>query len=328
MTAFPAAEFAEFNALLASAAERGLPLEPALALLAAQAGSPRVRAALETVHRGLRDGKPLPEALRACPEFPPDYAALVEAGLAGGRLADVLRGAATHHGLVARVGAKFRRFGIYLALGFGLALALFGVGAGLSGRLDHLVGDLYGFRGREESWFEWMVRNPFRVLALLRFATRRRPGYWIPLWGRLLRSRDLALFCNVMGLRLAGGATLPDALASAGAAVPNRHARRMIGKLAERSREGASLSDALFYVRWFPRTLAWSVSLGERRGELPQVFSALGKVYGSETDRAFEMLFVILTPLGLVAVGNLAFFAVFATLAPFIQVVGMLGFLR
>ena len=67
MASFSPGEFAEFNALLASAAERKLPLAPVLGLLAEQAARPRLRAALESVQWGLKDGMPLPAALKAVP---------------------------------------------------------------------------------------------------------------------------------------------------------------------------------------------------------------------------------------------------------------------
>jgi general secretion pathway protein F len=154
------------------------------------------------------------------------------------------------------------------------------------------------------------------AVPLLAWFSRRRPGYWIPLWGRLLRARDLGLACSVLGLRLQAGATAPVALRSAAAALPNRHARRQLEEAARRVEEGASLSDALFYLRWFPRSLAWGVSLGERRGELPSVVAGFAKIYGAETERGFEMLFVLLAPLGVVALGNIAFLAAMFVLVP------------
>jgi general secretion pathway protein F len=335
MAAFSSSEFAEFNALLASAVERGLPLEPALGLLAAQARFTRVRRSLETLHQAIREGRPLPAALRSTPGFSPEDAALVEAGVAAGRLAEVLRGAASYHALVAGVRQKFRRFLAYLAIGLLLSCAVCAVGAFLGFRVESMQPYISGI-GTEAPIFWKMAQRPLLVVGLacgtlvvlsgLAFGlaawmSRRRPGYWIPLWGRLLRARDLALSCSVLGLRLQAGTPAPAALRSAAAAVPNRYARRRLEEAARRVEEGGSLSDALFYLRWFPRSLAWGVSLGERRGELPAVVATFARIYGAETERAFEMLFVLLAPMGIIALGNVAFLAALLILVPIFQLI-------
>ena len=96
--------------------------------------------------------------------------------------------------------------------------------------------------------------------------------------------------------------------------------RKRIGQAIRRLEEGATPSDALFYVRWFPRVLAWSVSLAERRGEVPQAFATQARVHGSETERAYEMLYVILGPLGMLVMGNLCFFLSLGVLTPILMI--------
>ena len=82
MAGLSSSEFAEFNGLLASVIERGLGLESAVGLLSDQAGSRRVRDALERVKRALGEGASLPQALEAAPRlFPEEYRALVRAGV-------------------------------------------------------------------------------------------------------------------------------------------------------------------------------------------------------------------------------------------------------
>jgi general secretion pathway protein F len=334
MPSFPPGEFAEFNALLASAAERGLPLEPVLALLAGQAGTPRLRSALEAVRRGLKDGKPLPEALREVPEFPNGYVALVEAGHSSGRLPEVLGQASAYYSLLSRVRQRFGRLLLYLAFGALAAVLLF-AGAGffahqLNTGIDFR--DLFG-SGWEDFGPMWMSTHPgqfivysvgglgilggvvFLVLALM---SKGRMGYWIPLWGSVLRSRDLSLFCAVAGLRLSAGAGTLEAFRSARDAVPNRHARRLVDRAIRKLEEGATPSDALFYVRWFPRVLAWNVSLGEKRGELPKALASSARIHGAQMERGFEMLLVALGPVGILVLGNVCLVAAMAALAPFV----------
>lgn len=335
MSTIPPGELAEFNGLLASAIERGQAPDPALELLAAQASTARVRAALEGVRGAMREGAPLPEAIRRSGLFPDEYAAVVEAGLGAGRLAAVLRHAETYHALRARILARFRRFALYLSIALVLAVGMLSA-TGYFGRQvyaawDHLEPDDVAYPFRSKTLGFWLLRNHWAVAAglggalllgaggtwvVVRWLSRRRAGYWIPAWGRLLKTRDLALFCSVTGLRLEAGLPLPDALAAAADSVPNLRARRLIEAVRERVAEGGSLSDALFYRRFFPRTLAWAVSLGERRSEVPEVLRTFARVYETGLERNFEILFMLLSPLGVVVLGNIVLLSLIGVLFP------------
>lgn len=335
MTTIPPGEFAEFNGLLASAVERGQALDPALELLATQASSPRVRTALQAVRDAMREGASLPEAIRRSGLFPPEYAAVVEAGLGADRLAPVLRHAETHHALRARIRSRFRRFALYLSIALVLAVGMLS-GTGYFSRQvhaswNHLDAEDVGFPLRSKTLGFWLLRNHWIVAAGLgaalllgagaawvavRWLSRRRAGYWIPAWGRLLKSRDLALFCSVTGLRLEAGRPLPEALGAAADSVPNLRARRLIAAVRDRVAEGGTLSDALFYRRFFPRTLAWAVSLGERRSDLPEVLRTFARIYEAGLERNFEILFMLLSPLGVVVLGNLVLLSLVGVLFP------------
>ena len=126
-----------------------------------------------------------------------------------------------------------------------------------------------------------------------------------------------------MAIRLGAGSPLPEALADAGRSVRNAHARRRIEDLSRRVREGEGLSSALFYDTFFPRTLAWAVSMGEARGEVADIFDTFARLYAAELDRTFGLVLQILTPLGLLALGNVALFAGVLVLAPFSPVIQM-----
>lgn len=335
MRTIPPAELADFNGLLASAVERGQALEPTLELLAAQASSARVRSALDDVRRAMSEGASLPEAIRRNGLFPPEYAAVVEAGLGAGRLAAVLRQAETYHALRARMLSRFRRLALYLSIALVLAAGMLGATAYLGRQIypswdPHVLSD-FGFRRRSAHLGMWLLRNHWVVAAGLgaalligaggtwaavRWLSRRRAGYWIPAWGRLLKSRDLALFCSVTGLRLEAGLPLPEALGAAAESVPNLRARRLIGAVRDRVAEGESLSDALFYRRYFPRTLAWAVSLGERRSDVPEVLRTFARVYETGLERNFEVLFMLLSPLGVVLLGNIVLLSLIGVLFP------------
>jgi type II secretory pathway component PulF len=130
-------------------------------------------------------------------------------------------------------------------------------------------------------------------------------SYWVPVWGRIMRSRDLSLVCAAMALRLKAGATIPDALGDARAALSNGAGRRVLDRVRSRVEEGGKLSEAMFYERFFPRTLAWAVSLGESRDETPDVLRTFAETYSDELQWDFEVAQAMLTPIGIFVMANL-----------------------
>lgn len=333
-------DLAEMNRMLASAVDHGVPLERAVGIIASQVGGRSLRGALRQVARSMEEGESLSDALRRFPRvFPEEYSALVEAGIEGGRLAEVLRNAEQYHALRARLARGLGRILAYVGTCFlacMVVLVILTVVAGWAARMQHELIEPY------EMWFR--VRIPLTTRGLLwlqesaasvlfagaiglvllsalwalfrRLASRTRLGYWIPAWGRIQRSRDMGLFCSAMALRLGGGASVPDSLDRAAEAIPNRFARKRVRDVRKMVGEGDTLSTALFYPRYFPRTLSWGVSMGETRGEVSGVFQMFAELYASDLERGFELLFFVMTPIGLLLVGNIVILMAIAVFWP------------
>lgn len=338
MGGFSSREFAQFNGLLASASEQGLRLEESIDLLGAQVSRPRLRSTLRDISKSLADGASLSQALRGSPgRFPPEYCELVEAGLKSNRLAEVLRHAETYHTLRARAVSQGWRLAIYI---FFLASLCFAITQGI-GRVGHQFQMVYEgtgwFRSNEveiarhlSAWLPIVAPSMIALgLGALwfvgRFAWGAKLYYLMPLWGRLARSRDLSLACTILAMRLRTASPLPEALRSAAGAVSNRHARRALTTAAARVTDGESLSSALFYLPFFPRALGWAVALGESRSEVAGVFESFSRIYAAAQARSFDALFMILTPLSILAIGNLVLLAGYAALAPLIWMLGGFG---
>lgn len=342
-------EFAEFNGLLSSLVEKGLPLAPAVDLMAGVVRDGVLRRALRGVAQALGEGVPLPDALARFPEaFPPEYCALIRAGVDSGRLAEALRTSQVHLDLRARLRSKMVRMLLYL-----LAVAIIGelvlVITVIAGRyVSNVNNQIYvqlEIRERQplseilsstlESGWILTIAWPLAVLAaagaywvLQKWTTVGWIGYILPFWGPIQRSRDLALFCCALGLRLRSGAPMVAALRSAKDSVPNRRFRRIADQLIHRVEEGESLSSALYYLSFFPRTLAWAVSLGEENGEVPRTFDTFTTLYTTQMERNFEVCQEILSPLGLLVVGNVGLLAAAMMLAPMVDIFRIYSILR
>jgi len=332
-------EFAEFNGLLATVVDRGLPLAPAFGLLAGIVRSRGLGDALRGVGRGLEEGMSLPDAMGRYPAvFPADYCGLVRAGSESGRLSDVLRTAQTHHNLRAQLRAKLFRVFLYVVCG----LILGELALGSVALVNELARDInqQTMRALElregpeltpHSMLQFvallMVALPigFGFVALGYFVLQRWEragwiGYLIPAWGSIQKSRDLALFCSAVGMRLRAGVPMIEALEDGRKAVVNRRFRYQAGRLIQRVRDGESLSSALFYLRFFPKTMSWGVSLAEENGEVPRALDTFAGLYTTQMERGFELLHELMTPLGVVTIGNVVFLAALALVSPFLTV--------
>ncbi|HLY11536.1 MAG TPA: type II secretion system F family protein [Planctomycetota bacterium] len=336
-----AREFAEFNGLLGSVVEKGLPLPPALKLMSGIVRDGALRDALSMVARDLDDGIALPDALAKHPAtFPSDYCSLVRAGADSGRLPEVLRTAEILHSLRARLKARGARLLMYLLPAAAIGEFVLLAAVLLAGRMGELNDEMVREMGISEKpdpilFVSSLVESGWSLLYLWPgLITLSAAGYWIvqrwsrlswlgyliPVWGRIQKSRDMALFAGVLGLKLRSGSSVVDSLTSGRGAVVNRKFRRLVDQLIRRTREGESLSSALFYTPFFPRTFAWGISLGEENGEVPKTIDTFTALYTAEMERNFEVLIDILTPLGILAVGNIALVSALLILAPFLMI--------
>ncbi len=328
MPGFSSRELADLSALMASAVERGLEPGPALELYAEE----RRSAPLLVAAAAIRDGAPLPDAL--APHVPSDYVAVVRAGLEGGRLGALLRHAETYYALRARVRRGFQRIAIYLS--FALTLSALVLGAvGLAARQFREIYEsvrvplppltMCVMWAVERIWVLAGIAGGATVLALAAFRLIRRGlvvgrlGYFLPVWGGLQRSRDLALFGTVTAIRLQAGAPVPEALEAAARTLPNRYLSGRVRAAKRRVEEGEPLSSALFYETFFPRMLAWAVSLAEGRRDLARTFDSFARTYSADLDRGCEVVVQLLTPAGILFVGNLAFFSIFSLFLPLVM---------
>jgi general secretion pathway protein F len=310
---------------------------------------PALKEALGGVARALGDGASLPDALGKFPAaFPPDYCALVRAGVDSGRLAEVLRTSQIHHSLRARLRSRMARLLLYLLAGAIIGELVLVVTILVGGHINDLnkkmmadwemrtAPGLVEFIGTavESGWILLLLWPAAIGLVAAAYAIFQRYGrmawlgYALPVWGGVQKSRDLALFCCALGLRLRAESSIVDALRSGRDSVVNRKFRRVADQLIHRVEEGESLASALFYVPFFPKTLAWGVSLAEENGEVPRTLDTFTGLYTSQMERNFALLNDILTPLGILAIGNVALLSALMILSPFFMMMGISSNLR
>jgi type II secretory pathway component PulF len=334
-----AGDFAELNLLLARAARRGESMREALEEAAETLASDRLRDACAEAARRMGEGASLAQAMAArVREFPSEYVAVVEAGERGGSLADVLSAAADEARMRDRVERTVGRVRAYLVFGFGMvAVVLMVVGA--VARKFSLIYEQLQMNDRLPELTTWLIYfaqsgilSGFALLVatvvgvgLWRLASalvvRSRWAFWVPMLAQIVRMRDLSAACSVAAMRLATGAAMSAALGDAIRAVRNWKFRRELRKVRARVEDGASLSESLFYVRFFPRTLGWAVSLGEQRADVPGVLRSFGSLYRAQLARQYDVLLLMLAPIAVLALANVVMVAVMVLWLPLVEII-------
>jgi general secretion pathway protein F len=315
----------------------GVPLDEALAGVAAEADREGVRHRLLKVRAEVVAGSPLAQALGQFPrDFPSLYPALVAAGEKSGRLAWVLERLADYAAAQDHLSGKVLGALAYpiVLMGEATTIVLFlmgsvgplvvGVFASNHQTLPILTRVLIFLSEGIRHWGIWGLAG-MGVLAwggvhlwrkpALRLRWDRHVLGW-PLVGRLVLSYDTERLASTLAILVGGGVPLLSALQGAAQAVHNRALRQALLEALERVREGSGLARALEVSMLFPRTLMQLIQAGERTGRLDDLLTQAARHEGQQLERRLMLLTTLLEPALILVMGGLVGLIVLAILMP------------
>jgi type II secretory pathway component PulF len=291
------------NQEIAALARAGIPLDQGLLHLGRDMPGRLGRLASEVGER-LESGQPLGEALRAVPQMPPAYAAIVAAGIRSGRLAVALDDMAT---LIRRVGEMQRL--MYLALLYPL-LVLFLAMALFSFTLLKcfpIVQEFYTSvspEGQALVVFQWLadlrsywvpavtltvilglavwfVRQR-RALTGVQSTGRRRRRHRATV-GNVIYSGRLAVLTETLATLIEHGVPLPESLRLAADASGDRGLRDAGYQWAERLEAGEPLAGC-GPLPGAPRLLGLVLTSGTSPERLSATLRRMGQSYRQEAE--------------------------------------------
>ncbi|WP_297477087.1 type II secretion system inner membrane protein GspF [Ferrovum sp.] len=315
----------------------GVPLDEALAGVAAEAEREGVRQRLLKIRAEVVAGSPLAQALGQFPrDFPSLYPALVAAGEKSGRLAWVLERLADYAAAQDHLSGKVLGALAYpvVLMGVATAIVLFlmssvvpqvvGVFASNHQTLPTLTRVLIFLSDGIRQWGLWGLAG-MGMLAwgglhlwrkpALRLRWDRHVLAW-PLVGRLGLSYDTERLASTLAILVGGGVPLLSALQGAAQAVHNRALRQALLEALERVREGSGLARALEASMLFPRTLMQLIQAGERTGRLDDLLTQAARHEGQQLERRLMLLTTLLEPALILLMGGVVGLIVLAILMP------------
>lgn len=325
---------------VATLLQAGVPLEQAIASLAATAARPEAeRRLLETLRDRLRSGIPFATAAAEHPDWFESFdVALLEAGQQAGDLVATLLSLSQYHQRAGALGQK-----LLVALAYPAVLVIAGIGAVefMSFQTLPPLVDMIVQAKREPPWLTTAVMACGQglaywwpvVLAMLmgavwggrRFLARvpvnGRVGRW--LHGNALmrmrgRVRVAHLALSLARLRRAG-MPLSEALTVVAETIEDRALRQLLAEAVEALRRGEDLSAVLGPSPLLDPEFAQLLQLGERSGELTEMLERIAERYQRAADRAGERLGAVLSPLAIIILACLIGTVVMASVLPLMQ---------
>ena len=311
---------------LATLIGAGQTLESALDMVAEDAGSRKLSAALARVLAKVRGGSSLADALaEEGGIFPGLYVAMVRAGEASGQLDRTLAELVT-----LREKSEAMRSKLTSALIYPMLLVLTAVGA-LGILLTVVVpqfAPLFEQAGEQLPAGSRMVlsiasavqANGIAILIVLllvllvgsRLLRMEGPGrafdrllLGLPGIGRLVRERITAQVCRGLASLLSGGLDLPAALGMTRDMVANRWARSNLDQVISGVRQGRTLSDCLADADVMVPMAVKLLRAGEEGGRLRPVAAHLAEAFDERVATRLARLVAVLEPTLVIVLGVL-----------------------
>ncbi|WJF90672.1 type II secretion system F family protein [Paraburkholderia bonniea] len=335
------AEVTRFTRQLAGLLRAGLPLAPALALLARAAGSDGMPRIARTLARDISAGLHFSAALARHPSmFGPLYCQLAAVGEASGALPTVLARIADDRERSAAQRAKVRTALTYpvaillLAIAITTALLVWvvptfkqifdGFGAPLPAP-TLLVLALSAAAARWSLPVAGLCVVGLAAFAhLLRRSAAARLRFshlclTLPLAGSLLTTLCATRWSRALGTLLSAGTPLADALDSLTQATGNAFFDRATHEIAARLRRGERLAAAMQAVKCFPAEIVQPIAVAEESGALDTMLLDVATLGERQVEEKTGALTGLCEPLVIVVLGLLVGGLVIAMYLPIIQ---------
>lgn len=340
------AELAITARQLATLLGAGLPLDEALATVAAQLEQPRLARALVQVREAVMQGETLHAALARHPHlFPQLFLGMVEVGESSGtldqtlaRLADFLEDQAR---LQSRITAALTYPVLMAVVG---SSVLFFLVVFVVPKITRIVEDLgqalplptllliKGSAFLDRAWWlllllgllgGWLLRRHLRTPA-----GRLQWDLWLlraPLVGHLNQMISTARLARTLATLLKSGMPLLRALEVTAGLLTNTALRRALQETATSVREGEELAAPLRRSRVFPPMLTQMAAIGEKSGELETMLLRVAESYEHQSDLRIAGLLALLEPMMILLMGGVVGFIVLAILLPIFQASSGMG---
>lgn len=347
MTAHPFAtkvrsrEVTIFTEQLSSLVKSKVPLLEAMKVLYDQTESQNFKKIIGDMLQQIRDGQTLTKALSAYPKcFPLLYVNMINSGELGGVLEKTLLHLAEFRNKEEEIRAKVSAslaypvfivfvgvITVFVLLGFVIprmaeVFADIGQALPLPTRLLLSLSDKV-----KHYWYWALIVVALAAMVLKRASSGKKEKVIldgmklrIPLVGGFLKQTVIASFSRTLGLLIANGIPVFQALKITIPTLENEIFKSELEKVHRGIIDGMTLEQSLRKSPWFPHFMTNMLAVGERGGNLEESLQEIANFYEREVDKTTKMMTALLEPAIILVMGLVVGFIVFAMLLPIFQI--------
>lgn len=339
-------ELALFTRQLATLVQSNLPLDEALQAVADQTSKPAIKSLVLDVRSKVVEGHTLAYAMGEFPKvFNTMYRSMVQAGEHAGFLGSVLERLADYTENSQYTQQKLKMAMIYPAALVGVAFTV------ISALMVLVVPKLIRIFESRDMELPLLTRAliaishfmvdyglyalvvvvlaVFGVRRFLQIPVQRYRFHGVllrmPFFGNIFRTVDSARFSSTLGILIASGVPLLQAIRIAGAVLSNLVLQEVCAEVATSVQEGSSFNKALARTGQFPPMLVHMVASGEASGELETMLERVAKNQNREMEMTLGAMMSILEPALIIFMGGFVLLIVLAVLTPIFQMNSMVG---
>lgn len=334
-----------FYIQLSNMIDAGIPLLNSLRVSGEQTENRKLRETIGMVAWDVEAGDSFQQALKKHPRvFPSLFVHMVKAGESGGKL-DVL---------VAKYGQYFEREldfrqKVRGALVYPIVLFICGTGvilflvtfvlpqftrmflrAGLELPVITMLMVALGTMIKR-AWFLWVLFFIGCRYGIRYYAKTEKGKYnidrfkaKIPVWGEIIRESALSRFARTLGMLIADGVPIMQALDMTKDCVENAVLSRVIANIRDAVEKGAKISDCLKASGGASSLhTAQMISVGEETGNLDEILEKLADFYDTRTEYAIKRLTTVIEPLFLIVMGGMVGLIMASMLIPMFNMVNL-----
>ncbi|MCY4320930.1 MAG: type II secretion system F family protein [Bdellovibrionaceae bacterium] len=329
-------ELAVFTRLLASLLRAGVPLVEALDAISQQMPNPYFCSSVANLKDQVNEGKPFYIALKEYPLiFDLIYVSLCESGEASGTLDNILEQIADLMEKRASVKNKVLTALFYPMILFVIAITVMIV------LCVYVIPNLMELFENVED-LPWMTKvtlalsnfliNYWIVLIVSFFTglylflkwkkTKRGKSLWdklilsIPVFGRLIRTADIAMFSKTLSVLLKGGVPVLKSMDIVKNVLSNNLIKQAVERARENIKEGEPIVEPLMRSGQFPPVVLQMIRVGEKTGELENMLDQVGQSYDRQVEMEVSALTALLGPIMILFMAGIIVFILLSALLP------------
>jgi len=319
----------------------GMPLVSALSTLAQQLGNSLLARVFAQVRDSVNEGMSLAKALQEHPAvFPAIYVSMVDAAETAGTLESVLSQLADLYERRARLAGKIKG-----ALAYPLFMLVVGAGVVIF-VLSFVLPSI------TKLFLEMKMRLPWPTVALIRTSGFLSQYLWVllvllagliaggmywtrtasggrvwdrlklrcPLFGPILLKVSVSRLCRTLGVLLAAGVPIVEALRLAERVTGNRVLAEAVANANEAVSHGAPLANALGKGGLLPPLVVNTIAAGEQSGTVEEGLARLADLLDGDVEAGLGTLTALLEPVLILVLGAIVGFIVLAMLLPIFEI--------